>query len=94
MHLVSDMMSGAPDIEDADESKLAVGLDGLYEQLVSRAKADGLQLTGEGGLLQHSRSGCWSPPWMGSTDHLRYDKHDPASRSTGNSRNGTRSKRC
>ncbi|MBE1574325.1 transposase-like protein [Amycolatopsis roodepoortensis] len=26
------------------------------------------------------------------TDHLGYDKHDPAGRGTGNSRNGTRSK--
>ncbi|WP_410601338.1 hypothetical protein [Amycolatopsis sp. lyj-90] len=27
-----------------------------------------------------------------ATRHLGYDKHDPASRGTGNSRNGTRSK--
>lgn len=53
---MTDMMSGVPNSEDADETKPAAGLDGLDEQLVdqlvSRAKAGGLQLTGEGGVLQ------------------------------------------
>ncbi len=37
--------------------------DHLIDELVSRAQAEGLQLTGEGGLLQQLTNGCWSPPW-------------------------------
>ena len=48
---MTEMMS---DVEHAEEQK--PGLDGLdeqlVEQLVGRARAGGLQLTGEGGLLQ------------------------------------------
>lgn len=43
---MTDMMSG---VENAEDSKPETGLDGLDEQLVSRAKAGGLDLTGEGG---------------------------------------------
>ncbi|GGX24315.1 hypothetical protein GCM10010341_51940 [Streptomyces noursei] len=35
----------------------------LVAMLVDRARSEGLQLTGEGGLLQQLTSGCWSPPW-------------------------------
>jgi hypothetical protein len=52
VHLMTDMMSG---VENAEDSKPETGLDGLDEQLVaqlvSRAKAGGLALTGEGGVL-------------------------------------------
>jgi hypothetical protein len=58
VHLMTDMMSGVPNTEDAENPKAAAGLDGLdeqlVEQLVSRAQAGGLQLTGEGGVLQPS----------------------------------------
>nr|WP_046501498.1 hypothetical protein [Streptomyces odonnellii] len=40
----------------------------LIDELVSRAQAEGLQLTGEGGLLQHRwRASARSPgaPWGG-----------------------------
>jgi hypothetical protein len=53
VHLMIDMMSG---VENAEDSKSKTGLDGLddqlVEQLVSRARAGGLKLTGEGGVLQ------------------------------------------
>jgi putative transposase len=43
-------------VVNAEDSTPETGLDGLdgqlVEQLVSRAKADGLKLTGEGGVLQ------------------------------------------
>ena len=91
---MTDMMSG---VENAENSKPATGLDGLDEQLVaqlvSRAQASGLQLTGEGGVLAQLTKRLIESALEGEiTDHLGYDKHDPAGRGTGNSRNGTRSK--
>ncbi|RSN19741.1 IS256 family transposase, partial [Amycolatopsis sp. WAC 01416] len=57
------------------------------------AKASGLKLTGEGGVLQQLTKLMLESALEGEiTDHLGYDKHDPAGRGTGNSRNGTRSK--
>jgi hypothetical protein len=54
VHLMTDMMSGVENAEDS-KPKSKTGLDGLDEQLVaqlvSRAKAGGLALTGEGGVL-------------------------------------------
>ncbi|WP_460675381.1 IS256 family transposase, partial [Lentzea nigeriaca] len=87
-------MSG---VENAEDSKPATGLDGLDEQLVaqllSSAKASGLKLTGEGGMLQQLTKLVLESALEGEiTDHLGYDKHDPAGRGTGNSRNGTRCK--
>jgi putative transposase len=62
-------------------------------QLVDRAKAGGLQLTGEGGVLQQLTKKLLDSALDGEiTDHLGYDQHDPAGHNTGNSRNGTRSK--
>ncbi|WP_425459887.1 IS256 family transposase [Lentzea flaviverrucosa] len=88
------MMSG---VENAEDAKPATDRDGLDEQLVaqllSSAKASGLKLTGEGGVLQQLTKRLLESTLEGEiTDHLGYDKHDPAGRGTGNSRNGTRSK--
>jgi putative transposase len=94
VHLMTDMMSG---VENVENSKPATSLDGLDEQLVaqllSSAKASGLKLTGEGGMLQQLTKLVLESALEGEiTDHLGYDKHDPSGRGTGNSRNGTRSK--
>nr|WP_246370552.1 IS256 family transposase [Amycolatopsis echigonensis] len=88
------MMSG---VENAEDSKPETGLDGLDEQLVAqlvdRAKAGGLALTGEGGVLAQLTKRLLESALEGEiTEHLGYDKHDPAGRGTGNSRNGTRAK--
>jgi transposase-like protein len=65
----------------------------LIEMLVDRARSEGLQLTGEGGLLQQLTKRVLESALEGEiTDHLGYGKHDAAGRNTGNSRNGTRSK--
>ncbi len=67
--------------------------DQLIDELVSRARAEGLQLTGEGGLLQQLTKRLLESALEGEmTDHLGYDKHDPAGKDGGNSRNGKRSK--
>ena len=67
--------------------------DRLIDELVGRAQAEGLQLTGEGGLLQQLTKRLLESALEGEiTDHLGYDKHDPAGKNGGNSRNGTRGK--
>ena len=65
----------------------------LIRQLTERARAEGLQLAGEGGLLQKLTKLVMESALDGELDdHLGYDKHDPAGRNGGNSRNGRRSK--
>ncbi|WP_399171337.1 IS256 family transposase [Streptomyces sp. TLI_171] len=67
--------------------------DQLIGQLVDRARASGLQLTGAGGLLQQLTKKLLESALEGEmTDHLGYEKHDPAGAGSGNSRNGVRSK--
>ncbi len=73
--------AGAPDVLD----------DQLISQLVDRAKADGIQLTGEGGLLQQLTKRILESALEGEiTDHLGHEKHERAE--SGNVRNGTRAK--
>ena len=65
----------------------------LVRQLVDRARAEGLKLTGEGGLLGRLTKVVVESALEGEMDdHLGYGKYDPAGRNGGNSRNGTRSK--
>lgn len=79
-----------PVVESAAE---AVSDEQLISMLVDRARSDGLQLTGEGGLLQQLTKRVLESALEGEiTDHVGYDKHDAAGRNSGNSRNGTRSK--
>ncbi len=67
--------------------------DQLIDELVHRAQAEGLQLTDEGGLLQQLTKRLLESALEGEiTDHLGYDKHDPAGKNGGNSRNGKRTK--
>jgi len=73
------------------------GLDAVDEQLIprlaGRARAGGLHLTGEGGLLAQLTKRLVESALEGEiTDHLGYDRHDPAGRDGGNSRNGHRAK--
>jgi putative transposase len=72
-------------------------LDGVDEQLIKqlthRARAEGLQLTGEGGLLSRLTKTVIESALEGELDdHLGYAKHDPAGRNGENSRNGKRGK--
>ena len=73
------------------------GLDAVDEQLIAqlagRARAGGLQLTGEGGVLAELTKRLVESALEGEiTDHLGYDRHDAAGRDGGNSRNGHRTK--
>ena len=79
------------------EPLAAPGLDAVDEQLIAqlagRARAGGLALTGEGGLLAQLTKRLVESALEGEiTDHLGYERHDATGRDGGNSRNGHRSK--
>jgi putative transposase len=62
-------------------------------ELVRQAKERGLSLTGPDGLLkQLTKTVIESALQEEMTEHLGYEKHDPAGAGTGNIRNGTRGK--
>jgi hypothetical protein len=62
-------------------------------ELVRQAKERGLSLTGPDGLLRQSTKTVIETVLSEEmTEHLGYEKHDPAGAGTGNIRNGTRSK--
>ncbi len=90
---MTDMAAGDSALDDEQQP----GLDDLDEQLIdrlaSRAREGGLQLAGEGGLLQQLTKRLLESALEGElTDHLGYDRHDPAGQNSGNSRNGHRAK--
>jgi putative transposase len=65
----------------------------LLRELTERARAGGLKLTGEGGLLGELTKMVVEGALEGEMDdHLGYGRHDPAGRNSGNSRNGRRAK--
>lgn len=60
------------------------------EQLVARARAEGVELTGDDGLLTAMvRQVLQTGLEVELTEHLGYEPHDPAGRGSGNSRNGS-----
>ena len=96
-------MSGQPMVvvDDAavvDEKMGPIGGSSIVDDemvagLVEQARAGGVKLTGEGGLLGQLTKKVLEAALEGEiTDHLGYEAHDPAGRGSGNSRNGTRSK--
>ncbi|MER6678363.1 YdeI/OmpD-associated family protein [Streptomyces sp. NPDC000983] len=92
---MSDVTVSAEAVEEVRPAELPTDLldDQLIGQLVDRARASGLQLTGDGGLLQQLTKRVLESALEGEiTDHLGYEKHDPAGAGSGNSRNGARSK--
>jgi putative transposase len=65
----------------------------IARELVRSARARGAALTGPDGLLRAlTKTVIETALGEEMTDHLGYDKHAPAGRGTGNSRNGTRTK--
>src|SRR6266705_4494352 len=60
------------------------------EQLVARARAEGVELTGDDGLLTAMvRQVLQTGLEVELADHLGYEPYDPAGRGSGNSRNGS-----
>src|SRR6478672_7095925 len=65
----------------------------LAEELVARAREQGVSLTGPDGLLkQLTKTVLETALNEEMTEHLGYEKHDPDGAGTGNIRNGTRGK--
>jgi putative transposase len=65
----------------------------LADQLLGKAQAEGVELLGPDGLLSQVTKAVLERALAEEmTDHLGYEKHDPAGRGSGNSRNGTTAK--
>jgi putative transposase len=65
----------------------------LAKELVEQARAEGVELVGPGGMLTAlTKSVLETALEAEMTEHVGYDKHDPAGRNGLNSRNGTRAK--
>jgi putative transposase len=86
-------VSGMAKAEPGGEEPLDAVDEQLIELLADRARSQGLQLTGEGGLLARLTKTVIESALQGELDdHLGYAKHDPAGRNGGDSRNGRRGK--
>ena len=65
----------------------------LVARLVDQARAEGMELVGENGLLGRLTKLVLESALEGEiTDHLGYDKHERSGNDSGNMRNGSRSK--
>src|SRR5215470_14219336 len=79
--------------QSLDPAELPPADEQVLRELTERARAGGLKLTGEGGLLGKLTKMVVEGALEGELDdHLGYGKHDPAGRDGGNSRNGHRAK--
>jgi transposase-like protein len=66
----------------------------LADELLGRAQSEGVELLGPDGLLSQVTKAVLERALAEEmSEHLGYDKHDPAGRGSGNSRNGTTGKR-
>src|SRR6266568_4412671 len=74
-------------------AELSAADEQVLRELTERARAGGLRLTGEGGLLGRLTKMVIEGALEGELDdHLGYGQHDPEGRDGGNSRNGYRAK--
>jgi putative transposase len=81
---MTEMIEPMPDAIDQEQ---------LARDLVERARADGVELVGPGGLLTGlTKTVLETALEAEMSGHLGYDRHDRAGRDGGNSRNGTRAK--
>ena len=93
-------MAGAVGAEDMDEvedpGELAEPSEqelAIARELVRSARSRGVAMTGPGGMLKAlTKTVIETALDEEMSDHLGYDRHDPAGRGSGNSCNGTRSK--
>ena len=83
-------MPAVPASEAADEAAMK----DWAERLVAQARAEGVELTGDGGLLTGLvRQVLQTGLEVEMTEHLGYERHAPEGRGTPNSRNGSTPKR-
>jgi transposase-like protein len=84
---VTDIIESVPKQNDSEDVQQ------LAARLVEQARVDGVDLVGPGGLLAGlTKTVLETALEAEMSEHLGYDKHDPAGRNRGNSRNGTRAK--
>jgi transposase-like protein len=77
----------------AETATESASTDEAIGRLVDRTQAEGLSLTGPGGLLSELTKRVLESALEGEMDgHLGYARHDPAGRDGGNSCNGHRTK--
>jgi putative transposase len=89
---VTDVTTGQDQVQ-SPEPGLSAADEQVLRELTERARAGGLKLTGEGGLLGKLTKMVIEGALEGELDgHLGYEKNDPAGRNGGNSRNGYRAK--
>ena len=79
--------------EGRDPARPALIDEQLADELLGKAQAEGVELLGPDGLLsQVTKAVLERALGEEMTAHLGYEKHDPAGRGSGNSRNGTTAK--
>jgi putative transposase len=78
-----------PAPRDDGSAEVSPGMQEWAEQLVARAREEGVSLTGEGGLLTAMvRQVLQTGLEVEMTEHLGHERRDPAGRGSGNNRNG------
>jgi putative transposase len=88
----TEIVPGRRDREPADRPPLVDAA--LADELLARAQTEGVELLGPDGLLsQVTKAVLERALEEEMTEHLGYEKHDPAGRGSGNSRNGVTGKR-
>ena len=87
----TDVVSGKQDRPDGDAPLVG---EQLADELLARAQEQGVELLGPDGLLSQVTKAVLERA-LGAelTARLGYEKHDPAGRGSGNSRNGATGKR-
>jgi putative transposase len=92
-HAMNDTAGMARDQADRVPAARQVVDAGLADQLLGKVQAEGVELLGPDGLLSQVTKAVLERALAEEmTSHLGYEKHDPAGRGSGNSRNGTTGK--
>jgi Transposase, Mutator family len=90
---MTDTATVAGNRDDREPGLPAVVGPELADQLLARAEAGGVELLGPDGLLSQVTKAVLERALAEEmTAHLGYEKHDPAGRGSGNSRNGSTGK--
>ena len=92
--MTDESMIVAPVAKAGDGPRAPVVPDDVVNQLVAKVRAEGLDLVGENGVLAELTKRVLERALDEElTDHLGYERGDPAGRGSGNSRNGSTPKR-